>query len=448
MNSNLKYFLPSLLLALGAVTASAQRVYTLTECRQKALEQNISMRTAGRQTQMAQEQKREAYTKYFPNVSAAGFAYHSSKNVVKGDLNTSDLIPASLASSLPATMATMIPASLPVSLMRNGTVGSVSAVQPVFMGGRIVNGNKLAQVGVEAAEIQGDLSARQVVLTTDQYYWNVVALKEKLITLDETQKMLASLEKDVRNSVDAGVALPNDLLQVQIKQNQTACGKLEVESALKTSKRLLAQYIGLSDSVLDVDTVSMGQSLQLPLEMQKDPTAAASLTPESRLLEKNVQSAELNKKLEVGKQLPMVGVGVGYDYANLMDRGNSFGMVFATVAIPISDWWGGSHAIKRRKLEEQNAREQLADSRQLLGIKIGKTWDDAVVAWQKVGIASRSVAQSRENLRLNTQYYHAGTAKMTDLLDAQRQYQESRDQWVDAFAAYRLKLSEYEQLTK
>ncbi|MGI6232283.1 MAG: TolC family protein [Prevotella sp.] len=438
----------ALLLMAAVLPLHAQKIVTLEECRQQALEHNINTRVAGQRTTMAKEQKREAFTKYFPTVSAAGFAYHPSKDIVKGDINTSDIIPASLASSLPTSISSIIPSTLPVSLMRNGTVGSVSAVQPVFMGGRIVNGNKLAQVGVDAAEIQEELSGRQVILTTDQYYWNVVKLKEKIITVKETQKMLASLEKDVRTAVDAGVTLRNDLLQVQVKQNQAESGLLELENALKTSRRLLAQYMGADSSEFDVAAIGPADSVSLPLEMRKEPETAAMNTPESRLLEKNVESAVLSKKLEVGKYLPMVGVGVGYDYANLMDRGNNFGIVFATVAVPISGWWGGSHAIRRKKMEEQIAREQLTDSRQLLSIQIAKTWDDAVVAWQKVGIAKKSVKQSRENLRLNNQFYHAGTGNMTDLLDAQRQYQESRDQWVDAYAAYQLKISEYREMTK
>lgn len=54
----------------------------------------------------------------------------------------------------------------------------------------------------------------------------------------------------------------------------------------------------------------------------------------------------------------------------------------------------------------------------------------------------------KRNVRLNEQFYHAGTGKMTDLLEAQRQVQQSRDSWVDAVAAYQLRLAEYEEMTK
>lgn len=439
----------SAVLFMGCLSLHAQRVLTLEQCRDAALNHNIAVRSANRSVAKAQEQQKEAFTKYFPTVSAAGFTYHANKDVVRGDINTSDVIPASIASSIPEAIASMIPSTVPIGLMRNGTAAGLTAVQPVFMGGQIVNGNKLAKVGVTVAGLQRQLSEREVRLTTDQYYWNVVTLQEKLRTLQQTQRMLRSLEKDVRTSVNAGVALRNDLLQVQLKENQTEAALLEVANGIKESRLVLAQYIGLPDSAFTVSELEADDSsFVLPVALRKDPSTAAVNMTESQLLKQNVEGAVLNRKLEVGKRLPAVAVGAGYDYTRMVHKDNSFGMVFATVAIPISDWWGGSHAIRRRKMEEQEAREQLADKQQLLSIKVEKGWDDVTVAYRKMLIAQRSIEQSRENLRLNEQFYHAGTGKMTDLLDAQRQVQQSRDGWVEAVAAYRLRLAEYEEMTK
>lgn len=436
-------------LLMGCLSLHAQRVMTLEQCRDAAINHNIAVRSANRSLEKAQEQKKEAFTKYFPTVAAAGFTYHSSKDVVRGDINTSDVIPSSIASSIPEAIATMIPSSVPVGLMRNGTAAGITAVQPVFMGGQIVNGNKLAKVGVTAADLQRQLSEREVRLTTNQYYWNVVTLQEKLHTLQQTQQMLRSLEKDVNTAVKAGVALRNDLLQVQLQENQVEAAMLEVNNGMKASRQVLGQYIGLSDSAFVVSGMEAKDStFVLPVAMRKDPSVAAANMTESRLLEQNVQGTVLNRKLEVGKNLPSVAVGVGYDYMCLVHKDNTFGMVFATVAIPISSWWGGSHAIRRRKIEEQEACEQLADKQQLLSIKVEKGWDDVTVAYRKTLIAQKSIEQSRENLRLNQQFYHAGTGKMTDLLEAQRQVQQSRDQWVEAVAAYQLRLAEYEEMTK
>ena len=122
-------------------------------------------------------------------------------------------------------------------------------------------------------------------------------------------------------------------------------------------------------------------------------------------------------------------------------------MVFATVSVPISDWWGGSHAIKRKKLEQQQAREQLADNAELLKIKMQSAWNSVEESYQQLLLAQRSIEQAEENLRLNRDYYNAGMTKMSDLLEAQMLYQQSCDKRTDAFADYQNKLLEYRQAT-
>ena len=167
--------------------------------------------------------------------------------------------------------------------------------------------------------------------------------------------------------------------------------------------------------------------------------------PEYQLLEKQVEAATLQKKMETGKHLPTVAVGAGYNYHNLLDNDRSFGMVFATVSVPISDWWSGSHALKRKKIEEQNAIEQLADNAELLRIRIQNAWNGVEEARQQFQIAQRSIEQAEENLRLNRDCYRAGTSKMSDLLEAQLLCQQAMDQRTDAYANYQNKLLEYRQ---
>ena len=171
------------------------------------------------------------------------------------------------------------------------------------------------------------------------------------------------------------------------------------------------------------------------------------LLPEYQLLQKQVEATKLQRKMEIGKNLPTVGVGAGYNYHNLLDNNHSFAMVFATVSVPISDWWGGSHAIKRKKIEQQKAEEQLADNSELLKIRMQNAWNNVEESHQQLQIAQRSIEQSEENLRLNRDYYRAGTSKMSDLLEAQLLYQQALDHRTDAYADYQNKLLEYRQAT-
>lgn len=68
-------------------------------------------------------------------------------------------------------------------------------------------------------------------------------------------------------------------------------------------------------------------------------------------------------------------------------------------------------------------------------------------AYKQLSINYASIEQAKENLRLNTDYYHAGTVKINDLLEAQSLYQQSLDKYTDAYCAYRIKTVEYMQVT-
>lgn len=431
-----------------SVLSVAQTTYTLDQCRQMAVLHNIAMRTAKNNISAAVEQKKEAYTKYFPSVSVTGLAFKSNKDLLSADINTADVLPSSLASKLSPEVLAMIPSSISMSMFDKAMTAGVTAVQPVFMGGQIVNGNKLAKVGIEAGHILLEQSENNVMLTTEKYYWQIVTLREKSKTLDAVHSMLDRLNKDVDVSVRAGVAMRNDLLQVQLKQNEIESTQITVRNGLNLCKLMLAQYIGLNNADFDLpDDINVESLPEFPLSLKQNHVSALHNTTEYRLLEKNVEVTELQRKLEVGKLLPNVGIGVGYSYDNIMDKNHSLIIAFAKVSVPISDWWGGSHAIKRKKIAVDNAVQQMDDNSQLLVIRMQKTWDDVEDAYKQLGLAHKSIEQATENLRLNNDYYHAGTTKMSDLLDAQTLYQKAMDGFVDALSNYETKITEYKQAT-
>lgn len=437
----------NMIIALALFTmfqAHAQQLLSLDEVKQRALEYNMATRSADNAIHQAEEKKKEAFTKYFPQISAMGMGFRTNHEMFKEDFKVSEFVPQPVLSGLPSNIVPMIPNEVSVGMLDRGIGAGVTAMQPVFMGGRVVNTNKLAKINIEAGHLQKEVTANTVSLTAEQYYWQIITLKEKRKTLDAIGEMLAQYEKDANMAVKAGVGMRNDLLAVQLKQNGVESSKLKLDNALKLAKMALAQYIGMDGEEIDVAS-SADPSQMPPYPMIKaNHDEAVAITPEYRLLEKNVAATTLQRKLEMGKNLPSVGVGVGYDYYKMDGRfENNFGAVFATVSIPISQWWGGSYAVKRKKLAEQNAKEQLEDNTQLLKIKMQKNWNDVDDAYKQLKLAKKSIEQSEENLRLNRDYYQAGTVAMNDLLDAQQLYQQSRDRYTDAYAMLQTKISEY-----
>lgn len=432
-------------LFLSGITASAQQVLSLQQVKEQALAHNISIRTAEDAVREAREQKKEAFANYFPQVSATGMGFKTNTDMLKTSINTASLLPSSLATALPPALAGMIPPTLSFSMLDRGLMAGVAAVQPLFAGGRIINGNKLARAGVEASEIQKQISENNVELTATQYYWQIISLKEKQRTLDAVDAMLRQLEHDATMAVKAGVGMRNDLLQVQLRQNEVESSRIKLDNGLRLARRVLAQYIGAGGETDAADTVNTASMPPFLIQEVNNDDAVAA-TPEYKLLQKNVEVTRLQKQMEIGKNMPSIGIGATYSHYNMAEgMKNTFGMVFATVTVPISQWWGGAHAIKRRQIAEDVARRQLADNRQLLAIRIQKNRDDVNDAYKQLAIARKGIEQSEENLRLNRNFYQAGTVTMNNLLDAQQKYQQCRDRYIEAYAAWQIKIVEYEQ---
>ena len=433
-------------IVLGSVASQAQATYTLEQLYDSAQANNIAIRNAHHNIASAGERRREAFTNYFPNISATGVWFNANKGMAETTVNPSEVIPqslgATLAGSLPPEALADLAAPINVSMMKNGTIASITAVQPVFAGGQIVNGNKLARVGEDVSLLQLQLSENEVEKTTAQYFWQAVTLQEKMKTVNAAETFLAGISKDVELAVQAGVITRNDLLQVQLRQNEVESQKVKLQNGISIIKLLLSQYCGLRDTSFAV-AYTMETTPSLPLK--RNHREALVSTTEYRLLDKQVEAATLQHRMEVGKNMPSVAVGAGYNYHNMLGNDHTFGMLFATVSVPISGWWGGSHAMKRQKIELSKAQEQLADNSEMLLIRMQKSWNDVEEAYQQLGIAQRSIEQAEENLRLNLDYYRAGTSKMSDLLEAQMLYQQAQDRRVEAWADYQTKMLEYRQ---
>ena len=404
------------------VIKNENKIYTLDECINEAVKNNLTLRNADNQIEMSGEQRKEAFTKYFPTVSATGGGFISNRGLLQMDMGGQSM-----------------------SLAKNGIGAGVTAMQPIFAGGQIINGNKMAKVGEDVSRLQRNLSENEIRLNTENYYWQAVMLKEKLKTLDQVDKQLVSVEKDAQAAVDAGIRNRNDLLQVRLRKNETRTSRIQVENSLHTICDMLAQVMGHAGEAIDVQS-----SLSAPENTQQyylSPESALTQTNEYQLLDKKIEADKLQYKLSVGKNMPSVAVGAGYLYNNVMDKSQNNLIGMLTISVPISSWWGGSHDMKRQKIQIASSLNDKQDKSELLMVKMRKAWNDMNDAFKQVDIAKESIAQSEENLRLNTDYYQAGTSTISDLLDAQTLYQQSRDKYVESITNYEVKKREYLQAT-
>ena len=468
MKNVLKYMKAKTIIALSILCwvvspAYSQEIYNLEKCKQLALENNVNAKNSQLSVEMAEQAKKEAFTNYFPSVSATGMGFVASKPMMSMEMDIASMAAPMMAELSPiiSAMASMLPAGttmpsmgtdpVKVEAMKNGIVGGVMAAQPLFAGGQIVNGNKLAKEGIAISKLQQKMSDDEVLLETEQYYWQIVSLKGKIKTIEEAEIMLQRIHKDVSVTVEAGLTTRNDLLRVELERNKLESGKLKATNGLSLLKMLLGQHIGVPSDDFDIETPSFGH-IPSPLDVCVIHSEALTNRTEYQLLDKSVRVAELQVKMKRGEQMPTVAVGAGYNYFKMdhdrpMGMDDHFGMAFASVSIPLTGWWGGSHAVKKKKMEVRYAENSRQQQSEMLLLQMQQLWNELNETYQQVLIAEKSIEAARENLRLNNDFYQNGVVILSELLDAQNLLQQSSDQYTEAVTDYQTMLTKYRQAT-
>jgi len=443
---------------LLSISVHAQEIFTLEKCKELALQNNAKAQNSQLSIEAAEQVRKEAFTKYFPSVSAIGLGFRANKGMMSMDLDMSAMM-----QGLMPTMEWMIGQGAPLDpsafsaepqkmeMLEKGVIVGVTAMQPVYAGGQILTGNRLAKLGVEVAQLQKTMSDDELLIAVEQFYWQILTLDEKMKTMAEAENLLNRAHADVKNAVETGIVSRNDLLKVELKQNELESGKLKLANGLRLSEIVLAQFVGVPAEGFAIDK-TLAENLPTPVEVRIDHQSSLYQRIEYQLLDKSIEANKMQVKLKTGENLPTVAVGVGWNYMNF-DKGgmmpikNDFGMVFGTVAVPISNWWGGSHVVKKQKLQVQIAENDKRNAEEMLLIQMQQLWNELGETYAQMQLAERGIDTALENVRLCDDYYHAGAGLLTDLLDAQNSLQQARDQYTEAATGYRMQLSRYRQVT-
>lgn len=416
----------ALLFCLVPFKVKGQLQYSLEECKKIAIEYNRVFKNSKLQQKASLELKREAFTNYFPTITASGTGLLSRNSIVAMDMS-----------------------GMPINLLDKGFYTKATITQPIFAGGKIVYQNKLAQLGIDVSQYQTKLSENEVVLNTESLYWQLVSLQEKEITIETLDTQLDTLLKDVELAFKTGLITHNEVLKVKLKKNELQSGRIHLENSIKLVKMSLCQQMGIELSQSDYFNIysSNMNDIESPINYYVDHKTALNNRMESKLLEKSFESSQLQTRLKRGDYLPTIAIGASYYGENIVDKWRSNGVVFATINIPISGWWGGSHAIKRQRIQSQIALNNKIDSEEKLLLQMQNVKNELDNSYKLILVAKDGVEQSTENLRLNYNYYKAGIVTITDVLDAQTLLQQNRDKYVETFAEYQKKRVEYMQVT-
>ena len=431
------------------------RTLSLEECLQNAATRNRTLQNAALEIQKAGEQKKEAFTKFFPEISANVMAFHAFDKMVKAD----GYYPQELAALEQINPQLAALAGQPFSVREMDQAYAVmgTVTQPLFAGGQIVNGNRLAAIGQDVAELQMELQTKDILQKVTENYYQIVKLKLNQATVSAAQAQLRAIYKEVQTYVDAGVTTPNDLLRVRLELQRLSSDSLTLSNAHHVMCLLLAQQIGLAGEQVDV-SLNLPTSSENPITYYIAPEQAVAARQELAMAQKGVEAGKLKVRMEVGKRLPTVAVGLTGTHTgigglsqgtkSMMDNTVNNGMVFGTVSVPLTAWWGGAHAIRREKLALRQADNQLQDAREQLIIDIEASWSSLVEAYKQIAIAMTSVEEATENMRMSLDKYRMGTEILSDLLESETLLRESKNRLAQAQADYMTKRADYLRKTR
>ena len=426
----------------------AQKVLTLEESKQLALQNNAKSKNSKLEIEASRKIRKSAFTNYFPNVSAGGFMWNAKKSLIEmemqgGDLPVYDGDPANLGS---ATQFAYFPSST-IGLLKKGTIGYINAIQPIFTGGRIIYGNKLASLGEDVSELKDKMTEDEILLKTEEQYWLIVSLEEKSRTINKYEELLNRLLLQVEDAYKSGIVMKNDVLKVKLKLSEVQLNKSKLENGRKLAAMAFCQHIGISydSSLVFKDELEISD---LPQSYFVDKNEALKKRVEYALLEKSVEAEELQTKIKRGEYLPQAAIGISEMYMKFDEsKKRTFGMVFGTVSVPISGWWSGSYELQERSIKEEIAENNFKNNSELLLLQIEKSWQDLNDAYKQYLLSKESKTQAEENFKVNEDSYKNGISTVSDLLEAQALLQQTQDQLTEAKANYIVKKTTYLQVT-
>ena len=440
-----KTALAIILVSFTLFTAQAEaQTLSLDSCKWLTIKNNKKIIEAKFEVEASGEVRKDAFTNYFPKVSASAMAMRSGDYLIKGKIPEMNLpvYDGKSENIANATQYAYFP-GMPINALDYLNMASLSVALPIYAGGQISNGNKLAALGEEVSRKQQKMTTTDALVFTNQLYWTILALNEKLKTLDSYGKLLETLNQDVSNFNNAGLTQRNDLLKVQLKQNEWQSNRLKLLNGISLTKRALCQHIGIPFDSLLVLSDQPQEAVFVP-----ETTSSTELVTnrnEFQLLNKSIEAEELQLKMTRGELMPKLALGGMVDYIDVMHSNLTDQIAFVNLSIPISDWWGGSHKIKQQKIKIEKARNKLSETAELLSLQIERAKNELQENREQIKLAKKAVEQAQENLKVTDDNYRSGNIGISDLLEAQAIFQSTNDNLTNCRCNYQIALANYQQ---
>lgn len=458
--------------------AGAQQVLTLDECRQMAVENNNSLKTAQQKIKVAGYDRNIALANYFPKITATGTYMYTSRDwklidddkaaeiqnagttlqndvtnkmmqiMSDKDVMTKYMTDAAFKKLIDGLQTTDI--ATPINAigqhitdaltldMHNLCGAVVSVQQPVFMGGKIVASNQMAKYAEELAQSQYDAEHAQVLADIEQAYWQIVSIAAKKNLAENYADLLRQMGKDVDALVAEGFATPSDALTIKVKMNEAEMLYTKATNGLALAKMLLCKECGLP---LDSEITLADETLDAIPVPQMSPVISDEEVYAARPEIKSLDLAKkiYDKKVAVVRAdgLPTVAVMANYAVTNpnvFNGFQNKFGGFFsAGVLVNVPIFHGAEAIQKTRKAKAEAALTQyrLDDAKEMISLQVAQLRQQEGEALEKLTMAESNLENAEENLRVATAGWNEGMIASNVVLQAQTAWLQAHSEYIE-----------------
>lgn len=434
-----------LLISVFNINSAAQQLLSLEQCRQLAIENNKALKIASEQEKIAYYNKKDALTKFFPEIQFLGGYMHNQKNL---HLISSSAIPSAIPLPVPIGEISSIP--IPDNIrdgiwkmgevdIKNIWAGGFNLTQPIFMGGKIIAYNDLRSYAEELAKTMKETQMTDVIVEVDNAYWQVVSVANKRKLAGAYVELMKKMDSDISAMEQEGIVTKADRLSVNVKLNEAEMTLTKAENGLSLAKMLLTQICGLEIS----DEITLQDenldNLIINGENETMPNIDEALTnrTEIRSLELATKIYGKQEKIAQADFMPNLAFTANYLWTNpnLFDGfEKKFGGMWnvgVVLKVPLN-FVSSSAKLNAAKVETRIKRFELAEAKEKITLQINQSVYKLNEANKKLASTQKNTEKADENLRYANAGFEEGVIAASDVMAAHTAWLAAHSDKIDA----------------
>ncbi len=394
------------------LTASAQKKWTLADCIDYALQNNITLQQAKLQKQSATEERKQAKAALMPSLSASTSQTVGFRPWLENGITT--VTNGTVNSKVNKTYY-------------NGSYG-INAQWTVWNGNQNRNQLKLSQVSEQQAELEAETTANSIQERIAQLYVQILYMNEAVAVNRQSLETSKKNEQRGQEMVQVGKMSKADLAQLTAQRASDEYTIVEAESNIANYKLQLKQLLELTGEEsfeVEMPTASDEQALADIPTLSAVWETALGQRPEIKNAKLGLDQSDLQMKIAKAGAMPTISLngGVGTSTASMSAQNwdrqlktNFDASVGASVSVPIFDNRKTKTAVNKARIQRQQAQLELQDQQKQLYSTIEGYWLDAETNQQKFRTALATVESEQASYDLLEEQFRLGLKNIVELM--------------------------------